>query len=58
MHWFAVLIACLVGLAVVAGVTALLAVLLLAFVAAPSFWGAFWLVLVVLVVFTSASKAL
>lgn len=57
MHWLIVLFAVLLGLAAVAGVTALLAVLLLAFVAAPSFWGAFWLVLVVLVVFTSASKA-
>jgi len=39
------------GLAVLAGFAAILAGLLLAFVAAPSFWGAFWLVLVAILVF-------
>lgn len=52
------LIALVIGLAVLAGVTALLAVLLLAFIAAPSFWGAFWLILVALIVFAGGSKAL
>lgn len=53
-----IIAALLLGLAVAAGAVALLAVLLLAFVASPSFWGAFWLVLVALIVFTASSRSL
>ena len=39
----------LIGLAVLAAGSAILAGLLMAFIAVPSFWGAFWLILAALV---------
>ncbi|QOP64297.1 membrane protein [Microbacterium phage Quenya] len=44
------LVIVVIGLAVLAGAAAILAGLLMAFLAAPSFWGAFWLVLVAILV--------
>ncbi|UKH48496.1 membrane protein [Microbacterium phage Katzastrophic] len=45
------LVILVLGLAVLAGAAAILAGLLLAFMAAPSFWGAFWLILAAILVF-------
>jgi hypothetical protein len=51
------IIALLIGLAVIAGYAAILAVLIMAFIAAPSFWVTFWLVLAVLFGLVAANKA-
>ncbi|AXH47355.1 hypothetical protein SEA_EDEN_60 [Microbacterium phage Eden] len=48
----------LIGIGLAFAACLLLAFLLLAFVAAPSFWGAFWLVAIFLVIATGTSKAL
>ncbi|QDH92437.1 hypothetical protein SEA_CELAENA_58 [Microbacterium phage Celaena] len=45
------LVILVLGLAVLAGAAAILAGLLMAFLAAPSFWGAFWLILTAILVF-------
>ncbi|UGL61875.1 hypothetical protein SEA_FRANKLIN22_62 [Microbacterium phage Franklin22] len=58
MKYLFAILAILIGLVVALGAVAIVAFALVSFVAAPSFWGAFWLVLVALIVFTGASKAL
>lgn len=49
----AFLLVLLIGLAVLAAGAAILAGLLMAFIAAPSFWGAFWLLLAALIFFSA-----
>ncbi|AYN56945.1 hypothetical protein HOU45_gp60 [Microbacterium phage Armstrong] len=58
MQFLIFLAALVIGLAVLAGVTVLLTVLLLALIAAPSFWAAFWFILVALLAVTGLNKAL
>ena len=50
------LIVLFVALAVWAGFAAILAALVVAFAATPSFWVAFWLVLVALIALSSAAS--